>query len=295
MKVGKKLQKVRLEKGITLIEIQEKSRVSIANLEALEKDDYQALGSDYNVKTVIRAYANMLGLNADQLIQQYENGDEIPEVEPSQLHDEVTATRSKHSKKNNKDNKIIPIIILAIVFIVMVGSVAYAFIKESNRFNANSDVQKEYKVENHADDKKDELKEPDKKEESKEQPAPAPVSSAPASSSKPEEKIELLSDSGSQAVVKVTNIQGNAELKLKGTNGRCWVNVVANGQSLYQGIVEMNYTKTISIPDQTAKVTIKTGNAPALAMNINDKDIALSNQNAIKQKTITINLEYLKS
>lgn len=287
MTVGEKLRQARLEKGLTLVEIQEQTKLPIQNLEALEKDNYDALGSEYNIKTLIYAYAKLLGLNGDALVRQYLTGEDLEAKAEEQYESATRQTRLKQKEKNDKGFiKFMPIIILTIVLLVIVGSIAYAFIKENNRFNAGSDVRETYKVENHADDNKKEEK---SKEEVKESVAPA-VSS---SSKEAEMKIETVSNSGSQAVFKATNVKGNAEFTLKGTNGRCWVSVTANGQTLYQGIVEMGAEQKVSVPAQTKQVSIRTGNAPALDLSLNNQEVDYKGSAGVKQITVTMNLEYL--
>ena len=284
MTVGERLKQARLEKGLSLLEIQEQTKLPIQNLEAIEHDDYDSLGSPYNIKTIIRAYSLVVGLDADSVVRQYETGsnyeEDYSENEP------IQQTRSVPKDKDKPFLKFIPGIILSLVFLLIVGSVGYAFVKEYNRYNANTDIRDTYQVENHADEEKA------KEEVVSSVQAPVPEPSVSSSDSEPEMQLETVSQSASSIVLKATNVKGSPELKLKGATGRCWVNVKANGQSLYQGIVEMGAEQKVTVPDKTKLVVISTGNAPVLNIQLNDKQVEI-NKNGSKQITFTINLEYL--
>ena len=290
MTVGEQLKQARLEKGISLIEIQEKVKLPIQHLEAIENDDYDALGSDYNVKMIIRSYANLLGLNAEALIRQYETGEEIEVDESEEVIESRQSRVAPKKTKPKKFNKIIPISILAFVFLLIVGSVGYAFVKENKRFNANTSVNKNYEVEDHANDAQEEPKE----EAVTSSEAPQEQVSSSSEEKKEEMKIETVSNTGSQVTMKATNVEGSQDLVLTGKNGRCWVNVVAGGQTLYQGIVEANAKQKVTIPDQTSQITIKTGNAPALEMSLGGKTLDFKANTTLKQVNVSLSLEYVK-
>lgn len=281
MTLGEQLRKVREKNGMSLTELQEKTKISLNQLEALERNDYQALG-DYNTRVILHAYASTFGLDTEALIQLYEDGGLIRDdgEAPSNVRNSRTEQYAELNSRRKK-YRMVPVIILTLVFLLVVGSVSYAFVKEHNRYNANSDVQQEYKVDNQA------TKEVVSSKKEKE-PEPVVSSQAPK---KEKMALEVISSSAGQVNMKANHIDGNAKLSLTGSNGRCWVSVQAAGQSLYQGVVESGQTQTVEIPSKATNVSIRLGNVSALEMKLNDEKIDYGSTQS-KQMTINMTLDY---
>src|SRR5699024_12864742 len=87
--IGEKLKEARLKNGITIEELQQKTKIQRRYLEALEEDDYGAMPGTFYVRTFVRQYAEAVGLNSASLVAQFDNRNrEVPE-EP-----EITGSRA---------------------------------------------------------------------------------------------------------------------------------------------------------------------------------------------------------
>jgi len=71
---GSLLKAVRLEKGIDLSTVSNVTKIGLESLERLENDDYTHLPSEVYVKGFVRAYAQVIGLDADEAIECYMAG-----------------------------------------------------------------------------------------------------------------------------------------------------------------------------------------------------------------------------
>jgi cytoskeleton protein RodZ len=60
--VGEKLRSARLQKGLTLEEVHDKTRISLKNLQAIEGDDMSRFHSPFFYKSFAKQIANQLGL-----------------------------------------------------------------------------------------------------------------------------------------------------------------------------------------------------------------------------------------
>ena len=69
--IGSNLQKVRLEKSLTLEDVTQETRISIANLRAIESMTYARLPADIFTKGQITLYGNFLGLDGRQVAKQF--------------------------------------------------------------------------------------------------------------------------------------------------------------------------------------------------------------------------------
>lgn len=69
--LGQKLKTLREEKGMSIREIADKTRIPPATLDALEAGDPTNLPAPVFVKGFLRAYAKEVGFSADEIIQEY--------------------------------------------------------------------------------------------------------------------------------------------------------------------------------------------------------------------------------
>ena len=88
------LRKSRLNKGVTLEEIAERTKISIRFLRAIEAEDFATLPGGIFATSYIRQYAESIGVDASLLIGCYRSktSSSIPADEP-----QVAATQSRLS------------------------------------------------------------------------------------------------------------------------------------------------------------------------------------------------------
>lgn len=70
--VGQYLQKQRKEKKIPIEYVAEKTRITLANLQALEKDDFHRLPGEFFTRGFLRTYAKFVQLDAAEVIDAYQ-------------------------------------------------------------------------------------------------------------------------------------------------------------------------------------------------------------------------------
>jgi cytoskeletal protein RodZ len=70
--VGQYLQKQREEKKIPIEYVAEKTRITLANLQALEKDDFHRLPGEFFTRGFLRTYAKFVQLDTAEVIDAYQ-------------------------------------------------------------------------------------------------------------------------------------------------------------------------------------------------------------------------------
>ena len=145
MNIGNELQKARKENGLSIEELQKKTKIRKKYLIALENNDFSEIKGDVYVKSFIKGYARAIGINPDPFIYEYEQY--ISNKKP----DEENKDAELNNMDLNKNNyfKKIAIIILIIIFMGTIGFFIY------NNYIANSDTTIEnsnVKLENSLDD-----------------------------------------------------------------------------------------------------------------------------------------------
>jgi cytoskeletal protein RodZ len=73
--IGQTLREAREQLGLTLEEVERSTRIRMVRLEALERDDFDSLPSRVQVQGFLRNYADFLGLDADDILDQYTQGE----------------------------------------------------------------------------------------------------------------------------------------------------------------------------------------------------------------------------
>lgn len=296
MTIGEKLQRAREDKGMSLMELQGETKIQLRYLEAIENDNFKSLPGEYNTKLFLRSYARAVDLDPNEIIREYQGepiNEHIEEYNKTVTRGSRTDQYQSTQKKQSKTKRLVPLIVLFLVFMVIIGSVSYAFVKEHNRFAANSDVKTEYSVEDNKQDQptKSEVKTQSSARENTQTSKPKVTKTQ-----KPKRKqmtIKYTSSQVGRVTVDVKNIKDKATLVLTGTQGRCWVGAVTNmNQSLYQGVVEFNQNETLNIPTQAKSLSVQLGNAPMLTMKLNGKKIEIPNNMQSKQQVVTFNLDY---
>lgn len=84
---GEYLKSLREEKGMTLAQMSERTKVAVTNLELLERDRYDLLPPRVFVRGFVQSYAQALDLDPDHVLREFENFTRQGEV-PNYEHEE---------------------------------------------------------------------------------------------------------------------------------------------------------------------------------------------------------------
>lgn len=159
MEIGVLLKEAREEKGFTLDNIQEKTKIQKRYLVAIEQDDFSALPGKFYARAFIREYAEAVDLDPDVILANFKEEKEIPEEEP------VKYTRLDRSDKMN-DNKtssilsFLPTLIVIFLIVAIIG-VAVMYYQKSLSDSEGDTVQSDetdeiVRKENNTDDEENE-------------------------------------------------------------------------------------------------------------------------------------------
>jgi cytoskeleton protein RodZ len=104
--LGRALRTARLRCGKSLEEAGRELRIRTEYLDALEREDFGALGGDVYVRSFMRSYARFLGLNADKAVAYYERayGRPRPEPAPVERSPVVAPTEARHLTEKRRPN-----------------------------------------------------------------------------------------------------------------------------------------------------------------------------------------------
>ena len=113
--LGKALSTARIAKNLSLKEVSNHLRLSVAQIEALESDNFAALPQPMATRGFIRNYARLLEVDAEPLLESYRTS--MPDGAPSALSVQTSMTQVAITKGSQPQFKYILGSILLILFL----------------------------------------------------------------------------------------------------------------------------------------------------------------------------------
>lgn len=265
--LGRKLQEAREAKGLSLSDVQESTKIQKRYLEGIEQGNYDIMPGKFYVRAFIKQYAEAVGLNADELFEEFRSEvpspkeDEVP-LRPTAGAASEKSTRIDTSKRPRESSKLLeylPKLLLA-VFVIGALVLLYVLIPRSGS-ESEPAVEEPVQVE----------EEPAVEQPAEEEPAEAPAEEVPpAAEPEPEapaQTITAVSTSGRETVYEVT---GAEKLEITVTsNGETWIEIAdGSGKNYFSGMLAKGQTATHDLTGQS-EAKIKVGFAPDTVINVN--------------------------
>ena len=140
--IGEVLKESREQNGVSIEEAAEDLNYKVSQLEAIESGNYKTFKDIFLLKCMITDYAKYLGLNSEQIIDEFneyvfESTSKIPiddiekESKAKEKEDKIASPYTKEEKEKSK-LPLILIIILVVLIAIFVGVTAYNNSKNSN-------------------------------------------------------------------------------------------------------------------------------------------------------------------
>ncbi|GEN44985.1 helix-turn-helix domain-containing protein [Alkalibacillus haloalkaliphilus] len=117
MELGQRLKEAREEKGITIEQLAESTKIQKRYLTAIEDHQWDTIPGNFYVRAFVREYADAVGLSGDELITEYAN--ELPSGD-DRTYEYMTPSR-KNSKAQKASNQIFTLLPKLLVFLLIIG------------------------------------------------------------------------------------------------------------------------------------------------------------------------------
>jgi len=276
--IGEKLKEARKVKGYTLDDLQQTTKIQKRYLIAIEEGNYDVMPGKFYARAFIKQYADTVGLNGDQLLEEYT--DAVPHAHDEEFVEKVYTgqTRSGKNIENEFLTKIqnnLPTILIGILAIAIVAAIYFAVIQTSNQgdeamITKDSEAISVSSAESISENESELTTESAESDESEDDA----------------QGIEILSSTGSTTTYSVTGTSEGSVLTLTATGGDSWISVEGDGAMIDAQLITDGSNLESKIPDGTSSLVIVIGNTPATKVNLNGEDVpyAPESENSVRQE-----------
>lgn len=272
--LGLRLKEERENKGLSLDELQDITKIQKRYLVGIEEGNYTMMPGKFYVRAFIKQYAEAVGLDPDEIFEQYKN--EIPTTYNEDLPEQLSRVQSRKniSPGASKVLDLFPKLLIGVFIIGAIVLVWYLFVKSAgdeskepvNEGNNPVNIEetkdvKEQEPEDNGGSDEAAQKENEEKDEAVDEPE------------KPEQELAVAEKNGIQTVYELKNAD-KFELKVSST-GATWVGISnGGGTSLFQGTLEKGKTesKTFDLTNDT-EASVIVGFAPDTEIYVNGEKL----------------------
>lgn len=289
--IGQELQKARLDKGLSLDDIQQTTKIQKRYLAAIENGQFDQLPGAFYERAFVRQYANAVALDVADFMKNHDITTETVEPDLSGARvDADNVTRAGMHKVEetaaDKTRQMMPkiligvavIAIIAVIWAVVASFAGSAKQQSKNESSVSVTTSKVSSVSSSSESKSttDESKKSSSKKES---------SKKESSEKKDDNKVDLGTGAATGNTVTYAAVKAPADkdmtLNLKST-GASWIQVKdAAGTVLWNGTLQANGNQDVKIPASVTGISVSIGNATVTKMSLDGSDVNLMNNNAI--------------
>ena len=296
--IGQTLKSARVEKGLTLDDLQQTTKIQKRYLIAIEEENFDALPGNFYVRAFIREYAETVGLDPNELLAQVDS-------ELGQATEEPTATKESVSRMNlrekNQDTELtqgqkilnyLPTIVIVVIVLAIIGTIFG--VSYNNKRQAQKTVDNNVEVSSEVSTKKPAAKASSHAKKTtapKKKAKPVKKDKKAKKAKKEKQKLSLTANTGSNFTYSLTGAPKKNKISLKVSGGAAWNAVSADGVQTWQATMSDGENQTVEIPAGAQTITIQLGNSKATSITVNGKKFDFMKDNdTLTVRTLTLQL-----
>ncbi|PSL42072.1 cytoskeletal protein RodZ [Planomicrobium soli] len=280
--LGTRLKEARVAKGYSLEDLQGVTKIQKRYLAGIEQGDYSMMPGPFYVRAFIKQYAEAVGLNSDELLEQHKA--EVPEKAKEDVRPPLappTPSRRQTFAKSSSSGigEVMPKIIVALFIVVIIGVVWFFY-----QFLAKNDPTEQVTEEDGMQYEEPTTSEEEEAPATEEEPAEEEASEEPAEEEEPAVSLEELETAGETTTYTFT---GPAEREMEiSASGASWVSATDQDRKELMNparTMQDGDSETLNLEGVT-QVRVRIGATNNVTLTVNNEPVEYS------QDTITQNI-----
>lgn len=288
-KIGQTLRQARLNKNLSLDELQQITKIQRRYLEDIEAGDLESLPGTFYVRAFVRQYAQAVGEDGERLVAILDGKASFEPPLPKRPQPETVkgSRKALHVEESTTSPviRLLPVIFFTLVAVTIIGVVVWMTIQDRNEDSLIKDPGSSVTVEQ------------PKATSSSSSEAPKASSSTEASTTESSAEKQMVitttSNTDSEANMTITDATNPLQLDFESTAGRCWVGVIVNGGYVYQYTLEVGDKQSTTLPENTQNATIVLGASANVAIKAGGQELVFTEEGmAALRKNINLTIGY---
>lgn len=284
--IGQELQNARLDKGLSLDDIQQSTKIQKRYLAAIENGQFDQLPGAFYERAFVRQYASAVGLDVTEFMQNHDIQTQTvePDLRGARVDSDNVTRAGMHQVEEStaeKTRQMLPKILIGVAVVAIIGiiwALVASFAGSAKQENTTSSVSVTTSKVSSSTSSDAEKSSTDASKES------AAKSSSASSEKKDKDAVDLGAGQATGNTVNYGTVKTPASkeltLNLK-TTGASWIQVSdASGAVLWNGTLQANGNQDVKIPATVPGVRVSIGNAAATAVSLDGKSVDLMANNA---------------
>ncbi|WP_340689580.1 helix-turn-helix domain-containing protein [Enterococcus plantarum] len=298
MNIGKKLRDARLQRNMSLDELQQITKTQKRYLVAIEENDFDSMPGTFYVRAFIRQYASAVGLDGNELVEIYDGIDEPEDVETEIQYETLDESRTQMYDENSQTKRFmrsLPAVIFSLIGLAIAIVVFYITWQDRQAAPIIQPPASEIIRESSSEASS---------ESSQASASSSTETSSSSSSSEPKAPTEVKfeNESGVTVNMSAVNVANPGKLEFSAVTGPCWVGVyiatAANNDNgyYYQETIQPGQPKSVDIPAGTAQVVISLGASEYMEFKLDGQEANFNpNNTGIGPRNINLTLAYAQT
>lgn len=289
--IGVILKEARIEKGYTLDDLQQITKIQKRYLQAIEDGNLDVLPGRFYARAFIKQYADIVGLDGENLLE--ENLDQTSQEASVEFAESVNVpparrTASKRSGFLSDFSEYLPtiLIFLLVAAILLVIYFAWRQVDTPNSENGLINEENTEQVEPPVSEKTSDSGESEDSAETEESAADdtetEDAEEEPVEEEEDQEQtINMASSTGAQTTYEISGPHPEEQtLELVASGGDSWVSITVDGSTVEQGLITSGTSLSASFGADVNEVVLVIGNASATDILLNDTTIEYAEESA---------------
>ncbi len=285
--IGEILKKARIEKGYTLDDLQQTTKIQKRYLEAIEQGNTEILPGRFYARAFVKQYADIVGLDGEELLDQYYqvSAEEVNE----EFAESISASPSRvQGKKGNVLNNMgdqLPTFFIFLLVAMILIIIYFAFRRTTPADKAEIPIISEENTEEVVQSEKEASETAEEEDETETEE----IEEEEVEVKEEDQNVSIASSTGNTTTYEIKGAHPEEQqIVLTAKGGDSWVSISVQGGASDAGLLSDGDSISVDFGADAKQVNLVIGNARFTTVSLNDAEVSYAPEaeGVIKQDLI---------